>query len=61
MENKGKRNEKNKIEVIHDDLVMMYGVYDQLWKATDSHNNVFFQLSQKATLPSYLAQLVGTI
>ena len=35
--------------------------FASMWKATNSHNNVLFQLSQKATMPSYLAQLVGTI
>ena len=35
--------------------------YDIMWKTTNSHYNVLFQLSQKATMPNYLAQLVGTI
>ena len=37
------------------------GLSGIMWKAKNSHNNVLFQLSQKATMPSYLAQLVGTI
>ena len=32
-----------------------------LWKATNSHNKVLLQLGQKATMPGYLAQSMGTI
>ena len=41
--------------------ILTHSLYIHVWKATNSHNNMLFQLSQKATMPSYLAQLVGTI